>query len=87
MRRVEVITPKGEVLWIGPEDAAAKGLGMLSLGLTIRAVLEPIEFEAMPMRTMVSNLGGTFVEESTISAHALEPFIDRKVRVRVEVVE
>lgn len=90
MKRVEIVTPLGEVLAAGHRDENwTKGWIMVRghgfdketlevCGLTIREVPEPVEFEEVV---------GRVYDHGAIANSALLPFTGRKVRVRVEVVE
>ncbi len=93
MKRVEIVTPKGEVLWVGDKDGMSLSMhGVIDdFQLTVREVREVVEFEATLGGVLYGKNCGEFVAgriefRETIPLHHTFP-IGRKVRVRVECVE
>jgi hypothetical protein len=93
MKRVEIVTPKGEVLRVmqrkyenilqaigGDSSSYYSDIYLKSLGLTLREVPEPVEFECDGMSALI-------IEGYRTTERHRMPFGGRKVRVRVEVIE
>jgi hypothetical protein len=101
MKRVELVTKGGEVLFRGRLDEALTShlddsvsftdntriyrYQWQLLGLTIRKIPEPVEFEAQVLRSRDDLNEGVISEYFNENRLILSSFIGRRVKVRVEV--
>lgn len=83
MKKVEVVTPRGEVLWVGNKDhmSLAMHSAVYTFQLKVREILEPVEFDS-EVRYWDHPDPNAF---SCIVSKELNQLRGHKVRVRVEV--